>query len=456
MPTHAAKARILLRQGKATVVKRVPFCIQLRYPVSNRIQSVTVGIDDGGIMVGIAAVSCGKAIYQEEVKLRTDIKKLLDTRRSYRRDRRNRKTRYRQPRFLNRRASISTCKVCGGNAPASQVMCRRCLGLVGGVHQRHEGIKKTVFRLPPSIRAKKEAIARTVTKLPFPIAKIRLEDTYFDTQAMENPDITREGYQSGPLLYEKNFKNACKTRDGYKCRVCKVETNLQVHHIKLKSKGGTDKLSNLMTLCSDCHEKHHKEGLRLPKQMSTLYVSAAHVQQGKHYLQSKLCSIAPLSTTFGYITAYRRNQAGLPKSHVNDALMIADESARPLSEFLKTVCVRPRKRSTHEATARKGCKEPNRTQKRNAKNTRSLKGIKRWDTVEFGNKVGFVASFGGSGCYLVDIEGNYIQVPWSKNGKGAISTKYLWFVHGNQDRISMIQKTQEVLDEETERHQERT
>jgi len=83
---------------------------------------------------------------------------------------------------------------------------------------------------------------------------------------VENPDISGDQYQHGDLFYHKNFKQACLVRDKFKCRVCKAQSNLQCHHVKPRSKGGTDKLSNLMTLCKDCHDRHHKEGLKLPRQ----------------------------------------------------------------------------------------------------------------------------------------------------------------------------------------------
>nr|WP_242637383.1 RRXRR domain-containing protein [Desulfobacter hydrogenophilus] len=57
MPTNPANARILLKQGKAKVIQRTPFAVQLLYETTAHIQPVTVGIDDGGIHVGIAAVS---------------------------------------------------------------------------------------------------------------------------------------------------------------------------------------------------------------------------------------------------------------------------------------------------------------------------------------------------------------------------------------------------------------
>ena len=412
MPTNPANARIMLKQGKAKVIQRTQFAIQLLYETTEHVQPVTVGIDDGGIHVGIAAVSEGTPLFQQELILRSDIKSKLDTRRQYRKSRRYRKTRYRQARFLNRRQSIPRCKVCGGNAPASKVICRSCLQRVEGVHQKYTEIKKSVLQIPPSIKAKKEGIVRVVKQIPLPISQIVLEDVYFDFQAMENPDISGDKYQHGDLLYHKNFKQACLVRDKFKCRVCRAESSLQCHHVKPKSKGGTDKLSNLMTLCEICHDKHHKEGLKLPRQKNFFYVSAAHVQQGKNYLQRELSRIAPLTTTFGYITSHYRNKAGIEKSHVNDAVIIADQQATPVKLQIKTRHVQARKRSLHEATARKGRKTPNQTQKRNNKNQFTLKGFRRWDTVMYKGKTGFISGFSGSSaCRIVDIQGNYIKNP---------------------------------------------
>lgn len=206
MPTTPANARIMLKEGNARVIRRTPFVIQLLYKTTEHVQPVTVGIDDGGVNIGIAAVSNGKVLFQQELVLRSDIKSKLDTRRQYRRSRRNRKTRYRKARFQNRKQSIPTCKVCGGNAPGSKVICRKCLDTVGGVHQKYTGFRKTTFRIPPSIKAKKDTIIRIVKQIPLPISTIRLEDVYFDFQAMDNSDISGEQYQHGDLLYHKNFK----------------------------------------------------------------------------------------------------------------------------------------------------------------------------------------------------------------------------------------------------------
>ena len=401
MPTHAAKARFLLKQGKAKVIQSVPFAIQFQYDSPEIVQSVTVGIDDGGIHVGVAAVVGEKVLYQEEVNLRTDIRGKMDTRRSYRRSRRNRNTRYRKPMFLNR--------------------------------VKEHGI-------PPSIKSKKDAIVRTILKLPLPKPSlIRLEDAYFDFQAMENPALNGKQYQEGTLLYEKNFKTAAKTRDSHQCRVCKTNQDLQVHHLRPRADGGTDKLSNLMTLCVESHRKHHQDGLKLPKQKSSFYVLASHVQQGKNYLQAELRKIAPLQTTFGFITAYFRKEAGLNKSHVNDAVVIAYREATPLGEYIKTNCVEFRKRSLHEATARKGRKAPNREQKRNAKNTFRLSGFQCWDTVKAFGNLGFISGFTGvNACRIVDINGEYIKKPGKSYNNVNLSEVQRLFA--NQNRISVIQR----------------
>ena len=333
----------------------------------------------------MACVANDESIYQEEVQLRTDIKRKMDTRRSYRRGRRHRHCRYRQARFLNRKNSQKS------------------------------------GRIPPSIKAKKDAIVRTISKLPLPTAVlIRLEDAYFDFQAMDNPTITGKGYQQGAMLYQKNYKSAAKTRDGFMCRVCRQSEALQIHHIKPTSKGGTDRLSNLMTLCETHHWQHHHEGLKLPQQKTRFYTFAAHVQQGKHYLQQQLREIAPVQTTFGYITTHWRKKQNIRKSHCN----------------IKSTCIQLRKRSLHEATARKGRKYPNTTQKRNNKNVFQVKTFKKGDCLSLSGKIGFISGFTGTSAYMIDIDGNYIRQP--KKSYKQVTLSKLKKCHTNQDRISQL------------------
>ena len=102
MPCSPRKARLLLKAKEAKPVSKTPFTIQLLKPVSSYKQELVVGIDTGQKHIGIAVVRDETVLYQAQVTLRQDVKGLIDTRRSYRKDRRNRKTRYRKPRYNNR------------------------------------------------------------------------------------------------------------------------------------------------------------------------------------------------------------------------------------------------------------------------------------------------------------------------------------------------------------------
>ena len=72
---------------------------------------------------------------------------------------------------------------------------------------------------------------------------------------------------------------------------------------------------------------------------------------------------------------------------------------------------RKKKRSLHKATARKGRKEPNRTQKRNSKNTPYYKGFYLNDRVSTLGKVGYVTEFTSGGAYIKNQNNEYITLP---------------------------------------------
>lgn len=103
MPCSQRKARILLKESRAVIYKYNPFTIRLAYATGEAKQDCHIGIDTGSKHVGIAVTSGNKIFFKGEIELRQDVKRNIDMKRAYRRDRRNRKTRYRQPRFLNRK-----------------------------------------------------------------------------------------------------------------------------------------------------------------------------------------------------------------------------------------------------------------------------------------------------------------------------------------------------------------
>ena len=167
MPCKPRKARLLLRDKKAKIINYRPFAIQLIYGSYGYTQEVTVGVDLGAKNIGIAVKSQGHILAKGEISLRNDVKKNLETRKIYRRSRRNRKTRYRKARFLNRTSS-----------------------------------KKQGW-LPPSIESRIINTFNWIDKflniLPNP--KLVIEIGKFDVQKMMNPEIQGKEYQEGNTKY---------------------------------------------------------------------------------------------------------------------------------------------------------------------------------------------------------------------------------------------------------------
>ena len=160
MPTSRfGKVRRLLKNKQAKVVKRCPFTIKLLYePESLIVQEVVLGQDTGSKHIGTACIGNNKVLYQSNVELRDDIKSNMDSRRQARRFRRNRKTRYRKARFLNRKNSTK------------------------------------LNRLPPSVKHKVQAHIDEIEfcKKILPVSKIVLEVSQFDTHLMKNPSLISE------------------------------------------------------------------------------------------------------------------------------------------------------------------------------------------------------------------------------------------------------------------------
>jgi N6-L-threonylcarbamoyladenine synthase len=165
MPCKPRKAKILLKEGKAKVVKRVPFTIQLKFGSSGYKQNVTLGVDSGFNNIGLSAVTEKQEVYAGEFQLRTDIVDLNSERRQYRRSRRNRKTWYRKPRFLNR----------GNNSKGW---------------------------LAPSLQHKLKSHIKIINQIKnvLPVTKINVEVAAFDIQKIKNPEIKAEKYQQGEQL----------------------------------------------------------------------------------------------------------------------------------------------------------------------------------------------------------------------------------------------------------------
>ena len=215
MPCSPAKARHLLKAGKAVVRRRTPFTIQLRIATGETKQSVTLGVDAGAKHVGLSAATEKEEVFASEVELRQDITGLLAARLSLRRDRRHRKTRYRAPRFLNR------------------------------VRSKHKGW------LAPSVENRIQAHMSRIDAICglLPVTKIVIETASFDIQKIKHPDVEGTDYQQGDQLGFWNVREYVLFRDGHVCQHCHGHSKdkiLNVHHLESRQTGG-DAPNNLIT-----------------------------------------------------------------------------------------------------------------------------------------------------------------------------------------------------------------
>lgn len=314
MPTSRhGKVRHLLCEGKARVVRCEPFTIQLLYDSKEYTQPVTLGVDAGTGHVGLSATTENTELFSSEVTLRRDIQELLSTRREARRTRRQRKTRYRAPRFDNR------CRPDGWLAPSVEQAVQSHLSLIRKVH----------------------AI--------LPVTETIIEVAQFDTQLLKNPDIVGTEYQQGEQLGFWNTREYVLFRDGHTCQHCHGKSKdkvLNVHHIESRQTGGNAP-DNLITLCETCHKAYHQRKIQLKVKRGASLRDAAlmNVMRWTVYNRAKE-EFGNVRLTYGYITKNTRIRHGLEKSHAIDARCI---SGHPLASSSDTLwLMRQRRRHNRQ------------------------------------------------------------------------------------------------------------
>ena len=380
MPTErSGKVYRLLKSKQAKVVRRCPFTIKLLYEPENLVvQEVVLGQDTGSKHIGTACVGNDRVLYQSNTELRTDIRSNMDSRRQARRLRRNRKTRYRKARFLNRCNSIRK------------------------------------DRLPPSIRHKVRAHIDEIEfcKKILPVSKIVLEVSQFDTHLMKNSSLISEkvkhwGYQKG-FNYEFSSRRAAVLhRDSYTCQICgKTHTRIEVHHIIFRSQGGTDDENNLIALCGDCHNGIHNGKIVLtkkPKKLNLKY--ATHMS----IIRSQLIKVYPEAIeTFGFVTKTNRENLSLPKDHYVDACVIA--SSGKLFEPNDTI-YQKRRVSKGDYQLTKGVRGEQKIP------VGKIQGFRKFDKVKYLGKEYFIKGRMSSGfAVLMDIFNNKIDFSFMPKG----------------------------------------
>lgn len=297
-PCRPAQARRLLSQGKAAVFRRYPFTIILKEEKPDAVaQPITIKIDPGSKTTGIALVQNNRVVFASELSHRGSlIKKALADRAMYRRHRRHRKTRYRQPRFLNR--------------------------------------TKSKGWLPPSLMHRVLTTMTWVKRFQryTNVTNLTVERVKFDMQKMLNPEISGVEYQQGTLA-GYTVREYLLEKWGRQCVYCNA-TNipLQVEHIVPKSSGGSNRVSNLTIACQCCNQKKGTQPLevflrkkpelakKIKAQCKSPLRDAAAVNATRNAILQALTNTGlPVETGTGAQTKFNRTAQGYPKEHWIDA-----------------------------------------------------------------------------------------------------------------------------------------
>lgn len=302
-PIHPGEARRLLSAGKAAVYRRYPFTIILKRAVEAPVEPLRVKIDPGSKTTGMAIVNdtTGEVVFAAELSHQGKaIKKRLDKRRGVRRGRRNRHTRYRKPRWQNRR-------------------------------------NKKKGWLPPSLASRITNILTWVNRFRqrCHITALSMERVKFDMQLMENAEISGIEYQQGTLAgYEvreyllEKWKRACA--------YCgKENIPLQVEHMVPRAKDGSSRISNLCLACGKCNVRKGTKDIKdfLKKKPELLkkilaqakapLKDATAVNATRWELFRRLQALGlPIECGSGGLTKYNRVTRKLPKTHWLDATCV--------------------------------------------------------------------------------------------------------------------------------------
>lgn len=359
-PCHPARARKLLKAGRAAVFRRYPYTIILkdRDIANSVVHPHRVKLDPGSRTTGVALLNenTNTVVWGGEIEHRgAHIHLRMIARASQRRSRRNRTTRYRAPRFRNRHPA--PCIVCGENARRKHKTCR--------LHTRvRSEFQSVARRLPPSLEsriANVETWTKRLMRLA-PITAISMELVRFDLQQIENPEIQGVEYQQGTLAgYE--VKEYLLIKFHHECAYCEGLSNdpvFEVEHLYPRGRGGSDRVSNLANACHTCN---HEKGERTPEEWATSLrrsrkkidrtriancgkvwaqakaplKDAAAVNATRWALWQRLTDLGlPIETGSGGLTKFNRLNRGLPKEHWLDAACVGTSTPRTLHVESKT------------------------------------------------------------------------------------------------------------------------
>ena len=312
-PCHEARARELLKKGRAAVWRTYPFVIRLkeRAAAESVMHPHRLKLDPGSKTTGIAIVQegSGRVVFAAELTHRGQaIRDALLARRSIRRSRRQRKTRYRKARFDNRR--------------------------------RKEGW------LPPSLLHRVLTTENWVRRLRrlCPITALSVELAKFDTQLLENAEVSGVEYQRGELLGWE-VRAYLLEKWGRRCAYCGAENvPFEIDHVRPKDRGGSNRVSNLALACHDCNQAKgnrtasefgHPE---VEAQARASLKDAAAVNATRWALYRRLLATGlPVEIGTGGRTRYNRARLELPKAHWIDAALVGVSTPDDLRVAVESV-----------------------------------------------------------------------------------------------------------------------
>jgi 5-methylcytosine-specific restriction endonuclease McrA len=303
MPCSEKRARLMLQRGRARVHRLYPFTIRLvdRTQQNCAFQPIRLKLDPGSKTSGIALVreseGTGHVLQLAELDHRgRQISEALGARRAFRRRRRSANLRYRAPRFDNRR--------------------------------RSEGW------LAPSLQHRVDSTMAWVCRFQrlSPVSAITMELVRFDTQALQNPEISGIEYQQGTLAgYE--LREYLLEKWGRQCAYCGAKNvPLNLDHIHPRSRDGSNRVSNLALACIPCNQRKGNQDIRdflkdEPERLQRILAhakaplkGAAAVNATRWALFRTLRSTGlPVSVGSGGQTKWNRHRLGIPKTHALDA-----------------------------------------------------------------------------------------------------------------------------------------
>lgn len=309
MPCHPARARALLRRGRAAVYRMAPFTIILKDRVDGATQPVEFKVDPGSRTTGLALVAQlprgREVIWAANLDHRGHaVRSAMNDRRMFRRGRRGRHCRYRPARFDNR--------------------------------TRSQGW------LPPSLLSRVNNVRTWYQRLLYraPIAEAHVETVRFDMHAMQRPGISGIEYQQGELAgYE--IRQYVLERGNHQCAYCGAkDVPLQIEHVRARSRGGSNRVSNLVPACEPCNVAKNAQSVevflkdrpavlaRVKAQLRQPLSDAAAVNVTRYAIGEALKEYGlPVSFWSGGRTKWNRTRQGYEKDHWIDAACVGESGA---------------------------------------------------------------------------------------------------------------------------------